>query len=384
MTIGDAFAWLFYHNEREWLSRHEQHQRQKYLPPGLGGRGEIEFIRNAPVFAGYLVLYHGITTYLRLGDVSLIDLAKKRIIGIGELKTAGIQGDKLAMQMTVVGHCDLRPPTLLASAPREVTRHLSAAMEDRLRRQVVAMRDAFRQKDESTPGVQHSIHSTSNHTALREIKAGLEAGRTAHAKADDGLLLTSFRDQRARLSARLLGGLPPWFNRSLESLVPQVMSICDSSSGDNSINISTIHYSSNGYSHFHGTIPMYWWPLNKTFLRDLAFRRVIVVGIYNPVFLIGKLRGRGFRVRHQSKKNTFEIQKKADDGRTVRLEGFPHLMNLIHRHLLSEDLVLSLLDKVMTEADDPKYKGKNVKFNMDIQHFESVEDRTTESNATSS
>ncbi|MGD9874340.1 MAG: hypothetical protein AB7T27_08705 [Kiritimatiellia bacterium] len=376
-TIGDAFAWLFYQDEREWLSRHEQHQRQRHLPPGLGGRGEIEFIRNAPMFWGYLVLYHGITTYLRLGDVSLIDLAKRRVIGIGELKTTAVEGNKLSMQMTIVGHSNLRPPEAPVSRPREAQTHLTAAMEDRLRRQVKAMKNAFHQKTESTLTVQHKIHTTSHHSALSAIEAGLATQRCTHAKAGDGLLLTAFTDHRSHLSARLMGGLPPWFNRSLEDLVPKVMSICDKSSKYNSIHIGTIHYSSNGYSHFHGMIPLYWWPLKTTFLHDLAFRRVVIAGFYNPAFLVGKVRDRGFEVRHSDGDNSFEIERKTADGRSVRLEGFAYLASLVHYHLINEETILAFLDKVLQEAEDPKYVGKNLKFSMDIQHVQSMEDRTS-------
>ena len=58
--------------------------------------GEIQFIRHVPVVAGHLVLYHGITTFLRVGDVSLISLdGTRRVAAIGELKTRPDHEDEM-------------------------------------------------------------------------------------------------------------------------------------------------------------------------------------------------------------------------------------------------------------------------------------------------
>ncbi|MBN9118365.1 MAG: hypothetical protein J0I06_04250 [Planctomycetes bacterium] len=86
-AIGDGFAWLFYQGESALLAKHLQHSEITHPPGGIGGRGECRFITDLRVVNGHLVLYHGITSILRLGDVSLVDLKAFKVTGIGELKS---------------------------------------------------------------------------------------------------------------------------------------------------------------------------------------------------------------------------------------------------------------------------------------------------------
>lgn len=86
-ALGDSFAWIFYQRERELITRHLERERLDHTPPGIGGRGELEFIKQVKHIDGQLVLFHGITTFLRLGDISLIDLGTRTVTALGELKT---------------------------------------------------------------------------------------------------------------------------------------------------------------------------------------------------------------------------------------------------------------------------------------------------------
>jgi len=51
--IGDGFAWFYYQRDRYFILMHQAEQRQKHAPPGIGGVGEIEFIKNTLIFNGY-------------------------------------------------------------------------------------------------------------------------------------------------------------------------------------------------------------------------------------------------------------------------------------------------------------------------------------------
>lgn len=86
-VLGDSYAWIFYNRDRNLLNEHYKHQLITHTPPGIGGLGELEFIKNVNVTQEHFVLYHGITTFLRIGDISLIDLKNLRVSAIGELKT---------------------------------------------------------------------------------------------------------------------------------------------------------------------------------------------------------------------------------------------------------------------------------------------------------
>ena len=56
------------------------------MPPGFGGIGETMFMKNVRMFGEYMVIYHGMTTILRIGDITFIDLKKLKVAGIGEIK----------------------------------------------------------------------------------------------------------------------------------------------------------------------------------------------------------------------------------------------------------------------------------------------------------
>ena len=99
--LGDGFAWIFYQSDPDLLNEHARQPRSNFLPTGLGGRGEIEFIRNLQRMGDFFLLYHGITSLLRLGDVTLLSVEGMRAVGLGELKTKqGDQPNKL--QITLV------------------------------------------------------------------------------------------------------------------------------------------------------------------------------------------------------------------------------------------------------------------------------------------
>ena len=89
-SLGDSFAWFFYHSERKHLEEHLKHERQLHMPPGIGGIGELEFLDKTRVIDNHLVIYHGTTTFLRIGDVSFLDMKTLRLTAIGELKTKEI------------------------------------------------------------------------------------------------------------------------------------------------------------------------------------------------------------------------------------------------------------------------------------------------------
>ena len=100
--LGDSFAWLFYVSAQDHLLEHGEHQRQFLLPPGVGGLGEVTFIERVQMVGDRLVLYHGITTFLRVGDVSFIDVKDRKVAAIGELKTTKVAKDLLKIEVHMV------------------------------------------------------------------------------------------------------------------------------------------------------------------------------------------------------------------------------------------------------------------------------------------
>jgi hypothetical protein len=94
-TLGDAFSWFFYSKNRLELDMHFEHPSTGLFVTGVGGKGEIEFIKNNQKLDGLFVVYHGITDMLRVGDFSLYANGIG-IVGIGELKSQR-EGDHISV-----------------------------------------------------------------------------------------------------------------------------------------------------------------------------------------------------------------------------------------------------------------------------------------------
>jgi len=77
-SLGDGFAWMFYRNDGHLIDEHLKLQRQPLLPPGAGGRGERLFLEKFQNSIGTLAIYHGLTSFLRMGDFSFYDPVKKK------------------------------------------------------------------------------------------------------------------------------------------------------------------------------------------------------------------------------------------------------------------------------------------------------------------
>lgn len=102
--LGDSFAWAFYRNERQYLEKHYKNHMQVHSPPGVGGQGELAFISTVGVINHNIVLYHGLTTFLRLGDFSFIDLRSLKLTAVAELKTRpSSDGEELESLVSVIG-----------------------------------------------------------------------------------------------------------------------------------------------------------------------------------------------------------------------------------------------------------------------------------------
>jgi hypothetical protein len=101
-AIGDGFAWLFYERDRELIAEHLKHQSQPLLPSDLGGLGERLTVEGVQGLGGYLLIYHGTTTFLRMGDISFIDPKSARVACVGELKTRRINNEQISVEMALV------------------------------------------------------------------------------------------------------------------------------------------------------------------------------------------------------------------------------------------------------------------------------------------
>ena len=217
--LGDSFAWIFYQHDRELLRKHFEHESNPH-PTGIGGRGEIEFVRRFPKFGDYFVVAHSTTTFLRLGDISLIDPDEMKTAGIGELKTKTDGESRLVISVNLVGRklmSDKLPSITQDCQPAMPSGHTSLPPQllERLRKQITTIREAFNPKKTGRALPSSKIGVTYTCSKLEELYDRSSLGRWGHVKADRGLLLVGMSLTRAAhhhedpTAGTTMGVLPP-------------------------------------------------------------------------------------------------------------------------------------------------------------------------------
>jgi hypothetical protein len=365
--LGDAFAWIFYVSAQDHLLEHGDHQRQFLLPPGVGGLGEVTFIEGVRAVGGHLVLYHGITSFLRVGDVSYINVKERKVAAIGELKTTEVANGLLNIRLHAVGsseedlsffaedtHHDTKEDIAPPSLPQE--------MKSRLAKQVASMGDVF---EFSGPEGSMELHHDPHIEELGEFCQELKPSTYAYRRIGDGLLLFGTRTARRSLSSKLFGGAPPRWTEKLQDLVHEVQGIMNQESSDNKILIGALNDPDIEYRLAPGMAPIYFWPLDAATIGDILFHEVEIHYLYNPAYLVAKLRRAGFEVMPIPGRREFKVEKRIGDT-IFRLEGLDYYTHLVTHEFWDEDVVVEALCGVARSVEQGDIPP-NAKIRMDFR-----------------
>lgn len=347
--IGDSFAWLFYRNESDLLARHLTEQANHFSPPGVGGVGEVAFISRVPLISGLFVLSHAITSFLRLGDVSLINLETWKVQAIGELKSARVRESEYQVKIVLMGQKDsvlkivdqLGSPTAgLSPMP------LSPGQKAQLKKQMKRVGSSL-SADKTSSGLE-KVGVTTTVSSLKAVYEDLRTARIAYRRAGDGLLILGIKGRRSSLSRRLLA---PSVTPDLAALPDFALGIMDRESKENSLHYSLIFYSETGKPYIMpGVAPLFYWHLPVDCIERIIFHDLIILSIYNPLHLIKKLRSRGFNV--QQERDKLKISRRV--GRHIaELEHTAYFLFLITHYFFDEDSVADLIVKASEALPAP-------------------------------
>lgn len=362
-VLGDSFAWFFYQNDHELLDLHRSHRITEFIPPGVGGKGEREFVKRVPAVGGAYLIYHGITSMLRMGDVSLFDLNKMKICGIGELKTSHIDVNSGTIHLAVLLKKEfasvLKPPEIKQSSNNRQSQRseMTQKQRSRLRKQ---MRRITRVVD-ANPLPDRKIEVQQDHTdnmvAFREFVTRALANGVAYQQFGKGLLYTAVK-QRVRGLFKRLSPAPDFDIKTVfPDLEKYVIAICHPTRKElNSLEINSFLYREKGHVRFlPGSPPLFWWPVKPHLLRSIVFGEVLITTIFNPAHLIEALEGYGFSVEIGEDHRIKSLRVRLTDGkRTAELAGFWYYVELIQISLFTEDQLALMLKRLAQTLLDEK------------------------------
>ncbi|WP_157642099.1 hypothetical protein [Burkholderia ubonensis] len=349
-SIGDGFAWFFYQNNTDYLNEHLKESPQLLMPSGVGGYAELEVVKQIPVASGHFLLYHGITSILRLGDFSLVNMKEFRVVTVGEIKAGKPVDGKLRVQMIfpcnpVTGEVlDVSMEEKQGNKLKDSDDVLSASAQDRLARQMHRMASAH-SKLTSRPDRKLSHEMEDRLKEFDRFLGGLRHGRCRFMRMGDSILLIGLSMRQGAMYTRMAKGSKTNWAAKIEGLEREALAILIPDRQDNAIYIGSWFYDEQGVApHRPGMTHQVWWPISSENIRKIIFHEVMLFTVYNPAHLIRGLERSGFSVA-ESSGGKFSAKKMVGD-KIIELGGISHYLELIQRYFFSESDVVEVLGQV--------------------------------------
>ena len=361
-SLGDSYAWFWYRKDRSYIQEHLKHEEIFHFPPGIGGIGELEFIKNTKGVEGHLIIYHGTTSFLRLGDISFIDLKNMKVSAIGEIKTKKLSENKIQLSLFIQGPNIEKKLTFLQKKPSHSTKpplaKLPEWMKKRLKKQLKEVHLSFENQNGKKAYKKISRVHEFHFEALTKLHSKIKGDKFCYVKAGDGLLLVGYKLNRKRLSSKLDNRSIVNLNKKLSNLIPSTLKILDKNRDDNSIFIDTLHYASGSkISTMLGMVPLFWWPISLNLIKQIIFHDLLLVTVFNPSFFMAKLESAGFETSNKDNERKYRVWEVVDNNR-LEFKGISYFMRMIKQYLFTEESVVHLLVSTKNEILSKKIKSR--------------------------
>ena len=352
-SLGDAFAWFFFRDNRSELDKHFEHETTGLYVGGIGGRGELEFIKHASILDGLYVLYHGITTMLRIGDFSLYDL-NLGIVGVGELKTKA-SDDGLQVSASITSKVNINLPEGNMLSPVEDQRKKLQKEFPKLEKQL-AMHPVLLRPIESD-------HSSTLYTSYEyELIDQLSTSAPIIVNSDKSLMLFATWSQQESLFEVLSE------NKSIDNLpddfAEKAKSLMDPPSPYNEVIISELTTQMDILR-----IPVLWWHIDDDICRDMYFKRVNITTLFNPAKLLQCFINHGFTVSELGRLDKIELFKTENKHR-ISIGHFESLCDLIKQSLMRTEDVFAFSNTVASAIENGMYQsGTRIDMHVHLNSF---------------
>lgn len=317
LSLGDAYAWFFFNNNREELDFHLLHPSNGLFPAKVGGKGEIEFLKRNMNLDGLYVVYHSITDMLRIGDFSLFANGIG-IVGNGEIKSQQ-KDNRLEISASIYTKLDIKIPDAEQST-------LSA--EERMNQMINSFPRLLHQmkKQEQLLTVKKSDYSSEFVAEYEyDIVNKLSVTTPMAHNSDDSLLLyarwSKYQNLYDVLSIDESNELPKELSDNVKKLIQP------------NSNYNAIYYGDFDLKMLPSRIPVFWWKINDEICRDIYFRRASITSIYNPASLLEMFVAKGFEVASFGNSNELKLVK-MNRNEKIEFNNLYMFLDLISKNLM--------------------------------------------------
>ena len=355
-NMGDAFVWFFYKDSRKELEQHFEHEPTGLYVGGIGGQGELEFVKNCNNIDGLYVIYHSITTMLRIGDFSLFDY-EHGIVGVGELKTKNID-NKLQVTATITSKADIQLPVLPEGQNIKFEDRIKDVRKDfpNIERQLGAHEILLNAKESDRSSEQYSSYEY-------EMFDALVPSSPYSVNSDCSLMILGTWSQYDSLYDILLGEED--FTGCLEGeFQEKVKSLMKPESPYNMLFVGGLNTTVSRLS-----IPILWWGIDEKMCRDIYFGKLKITTIFNPAKLIQCFIDDGFNVTFDKKLEKFDIYKDIDDCR-MGVGHFESICYLVTNSFMKTNDVYLLSKQVNTLFENGEIQpGTKIDMHIRLSNF---------------
>jgi len=349
-AIGDAFAWFFYQFDRELIEEHRAHQRQPFLPMGIGRAGERAVIKEMQGQNGRLLIHHGTTTFLRMGDISYIDLPRMRVASVGEVK-ARRHGDHLKVSVNLVSSREDMLPQIPEDAVIVDRLDMSRAVADKLARQSDLMAKAIENSQKTKARRLIEAEMRYHYSAVPELVAKSNCRQFEFVKLGAPAVLGSVKLPRRSFGGRIFGDGTD-MHRASESVPHWALQIMVDNCDYNALRICKIAGDPKGLEQHFEQPPFLHWPIDTRTKEAILFARVALVALYNPAHFWRALEERGFELSWRSDGRELLDAVRRDGDQAFHFQSADWFHHLMSHEMMDLELVLEMLDTFFEQAGE--------------------------------
>jgi len=337
-AMGDGFAWFFYRNSPEELEKHYEHEENAMFVTGIGGRGEIEFIRKTQKMDGLFVLYHSITNMLRVGDFSLCSV-DGHVIGLGELKSR-LVNDHFNITAYVTSRIKLNNQDIGKKDYVENGQKVNPSPQ-RLERQL--------------EGQEKLLTKNAGETKKGDRTIAYQYGLIKEALDSPGEVSISDDNSMVVLAVQGEGSLWEVLTTECEAILDnqeEILQMVQKTIMDHS-DYNMILYQQIDLDMQPFREPILWWELSDDIIHGILFHKIEVLTIYNVGHFYEKLNALGYTIeKHnsaQTEKITYKITKKLGQG-ILQVEAVHMLLDLIVHDFIPQDEIVNCIEMSVGEV----------------------------------